>query len=309
MRVKTLSTRAVVRLALALLAVAVAAILALLGGFLADTASGNAAGAARQVPWMLGLAAAAAAIAVAAAWAVIERTLAAREHFDRNLPPRPEFYDFEFLNQPMHLHEFEGRRLKSLNYLVFDTETTGLRPSQGDEIISIAGVRIEDGRILTDDAYSVLVNPGRRIPRASIRFHGITDEMVADAPPICEVLPGFRDFIGDAVLVAHNAAFDMKFLSLKEKPCTVTFDHVVLDTLLLSVFLDNHTQEHTLDAITKRYGVDVEGRHTAIGDALATAGVFLRMLDMLEVRGVDSLYKAHDISRNLIEIRKMQERF
>ena len=309
MRVKTLSTRYVVRLTLTLLALAVAAVLGVLGGLLADALSGSAADAARRLPWMLGLAAAAVAVAVAAAWVMIDRTLAAREHFDRNLPPRPEFYDFDFLNQPMHLDEFEGRSLKSLKFVVFDTETTGLRPSQGDEIISIAGVRIEDGRIIKDGTYSVLVNPGRHIPRASIRFHGITDDMVAEAPPICEVLPGFREFIGDAVLVAHNAAFDMKFLSLKERQCGVTFDHVVLDTLLLSVFLDSHTPEHTLDAITARYGVEVEGRHTAIGDALATASVLLRMLDMLQSRGIDSLYKAHAISKNMIEIRKIQERF
>jgi DNA polymerase-3 subunit epsilon len=87
---------------------------------------------------MLGLAAA--AVAVAAAWVMIDRTLAAREHFDRNLPSRPEFYDFDFLNQPMHLDEFEGSSLKSLKFVVFDTETTGLRPSKGDEIISIAGL-------------------------------------------------------------------------------------------------------------------------------------------------------------------------
>ena len=252
---------------------------------------------------------AAVVLVVASFGFALDRALLARESDRKSLPARPEFYDFGANDQPMHLDELGGRALKSLNFVVFDTETTGLSPSDGDEIVSIAGVRIVDGEIRTHGAFTRLVNPGRPIPKQSIRFHGITDDMVRGEDPAAEVLPAFNDFIGDAVLVAHNAAFDMKFLRLKEAVCGVRFDQLVLDTLLLSVFLDHDGHDHTLDAIAARLDVDVEGRHTALGDALVTASIFLRMLDMLEARGVRTLRQAVDASNKIAHVRKMQERF
>ena len=227
----------------------------------------------------------------------------------KNLPSRPEFYDFGLLNQPMHAAEFNGEKLKELEFVVFDTETTGLKPSDGDEIVSIAGVRVKGGKIEAANAFTRLVNPGVSIPKSSIRFHGITDEMVAGEDGILEVLPGFREFVGDAILVAHNAAFDMKFLKLKESASGAVFDHIVLDSLLLSVFLDHDSHNHTLDAIAERLGVIVEGRHTALGDALVTAGIFVRMIDMLEARGVTSVRQAIEASNGVAHVRKMQEQF
>ncbi|MHA1598813.1 MAG: 3'-5' exonuclease [Alphaproteobacteria bacterium] len=243
------------------------------------------------------------------AWAILDRITVARQHDHRTLPERPEFYDHDLLNQPMHLEELGGRHLKSLTFVVFDTETTGLRPSFGDEIISIAGVRVRDGKINRGDVFTSLVNPGREIPKASIRFHGITDDMVSGERDIMMVLPDFKTFVGDAVLVAHNAAFDMKFLKLKETAAGVFFDQIVLDTLLLSVFLDEHTSKHSLDAIAERMGIEIEGRHTALGDSMVTAGVLLRMLDMLDARGIRTLRQAIDASNQMVEVRKQQEQF
>ncbi|MEO0034400.1 MAG: hypothetical protein RLZZ501_423, partial [Pseudomonadota bacterium] len=154
------------------------------------------------------------------------------------LPARPEFHDLGLLELPRDTGDLGTRPLKSLDYVVFDTETTGLAPSQGDRIVSIAGVRIVNGRILSGESFSRVIHPGRPIPPESVRFHGITDAMVQDKPPARVVLPQFRAYVAGAVMVAHNAAFDLKFLEVETAGSAVRFDGAVLDTMILSDFLD-----------------------------------------------------------------------
>tara|TARA_R110000868_G_scaffold117990_2_gene313121 strand:- start:887 stop:1813 length:927 start_codon:yes stop_codon:yes gene_type:complete len=241
-------------------------------------------------------------------WFQVDRLLCARAYNKGALPARPELYDFDRLNPPMHLEEMGGKRLKDLTFVVFDTETTGLKPSDGDLIIQIAGVKVRDNRQCGEAPFDRLVNPGRPIPKDSIRFHGITDDMVAGEPGIGDVLPAFKSFVGEAVLVAHNAAFDVRFLKLQEEATGVRFDNLVLDTLLLSVFLDAENRDHSLDAIARRLGIAIEGRHTALGDSIATARVFLRMLDMLEARGITTLRQAIDASVKMEHVRQVQKK-
>ena len=203
-------------------------------------------------------------------------------------PQRPEFYDFDLLRHPLPTKRFAERLLKQLTYVAFDLETTGLRPSAGDEVVSIAGVRVVNGRILTMETFERLVNPGRRIPEPSIGFHGISDEMVRDKPPFALVLPDFHRFAADAVLVAHNAAFDLTFLH-RAGGGRLSFDQPVVDTLLLSAHLDPQETDHSLDAIAARLGLSIVDRHSALGDSLLAAAVLLRLLDRCEERGITRL--------------------
>ena len=221
--------------------------------------------------------------------------------------PRPEYYDFDLFK--VADTTLADTSLKNLRYVVFDTETTGIRPSEGDELIAIAAVRIVNGRILTGETFERLINPGRSIPASSVRIHGITEEMARDKPPTRIVLPQFKNFVGDAVLVAWNAAFDMRFLELKQDEAGVRFDNPVLDALLLSIYLSDGPANHSLMATAERLGVVVTGRHTALGDAMATAAIWVKLLDLLDARGIRTLGQAFRISSRLVAERRQLAQF
>ncbi|MGA1633373.1 MAG: exonuclease domain-containing protein [Gemmobacter sp.] len=196
-------------------------------------------------------------------------------------------HDFDLAARPRSPALLESR-LEDLTYVVFDTETTGLLPSEGDEIVQLAALRIVGGRVRAREVFDMLVNPGRPIPAAATEVHGITAEMVADAPPIAEVARRFHAFAQGAVLVAHNAPFDMEFLRRHEGAIGARFDHPVLDTVLLSAVAFGQLEGHSLDALTDRLGIEIppEERHTAIGDTRATAAAFLALLRMIRARGI-----------------------
>jgi DNA polymerase-3 subunit epsilon len=127
--------------------------------------------------------------------------------------------------------------------------------------------------------------------------------MVAGQPTLDHVLPAFHQFCEDTVLVGHNAAFDMRFLQLKEAATGVRFTQPVLDTLLLSAVLHRDLGEHQLEAIAARFGVSVTGRHTALGDAMVTGEIFLRMIPLLAERGIVTLRQAREASERTFHAR------
>ncbi|HPP48141.1 MAG TPA: exonuclease domain-containing protein, partial [Accumulibacter sp.] len=172
----------------------------------------------------------------------------------------------------------------------------GLEPAAGDEIIQIGAVRIVNGRLLRNENFNHLVNPERLLRSEGIPIHGITDDMVRGQPNIEVVLPAFHDFCSDTVLVAHNAAFDMRFLQIKEERTGVVFSQPVLDTLLLSGVLQPNQDSHQLDSIAERLGITIQGRHNALGDATATGEVFLRLLPLLAQKGIVTLRQALEAS-------------
>ncbi len=205
---------------------------------------------------------------------------------------RPEFYEFDLFHQEGQNPEVDARLLSDLTYTVFDTETTGLDPRGGDEIISIGAVRIINGRLLKEEYFDQLINPMRSVPAESIRIHGITPDMLADQPAIDQALPRFHDFARNTVLLGHNVAFDMRMLEMKEASVGVKFDNPVLDTLLLSAAVHPAQQDHNMESIAKRFGVNIMGRHTALGDAITTGEIFLKMSPLLAKQGIHTLKDA-----------------
>ena len=210
---------------------------------------------------------------------------------------RPEYYDFDLFQASDQSRALDDRPLAELNFTVFDTETTGLEPSKGDQIIQIGATRVVNGRLRRQESFEQLVDPQRSLPAAGIAIHGITPAMVAGQPTIAVVLPRFHAFAADTVLVAHNAAFDMRFLQLQEAATGLFFEQPVLDTLLLSAVVHPHQASHALEAIATRLGVVVQGRHTALADAVVTAEVFLKLVPLLAAIGIHTLGQAREASQ------------
>ncbi|SFJ86802.1 3'-5' exonuclease [Celeribacter neptunius] len=196
-------------------------------------------------------------------------------------------YDFDLLSRTPS-KELMETPLAELSYVVFDTETTGLLPSQGDEICQIAALRLVNGKVIENESIDQLVNPGRNIPASSTEVHHITNEMVKHAPKIDVAGRQLHSFARGAVLVAHNAPFDLEFLRRHEADIGEKFTNPVLDTVLLSAIVFGQSEEHTLDAISDRLGIRIppEARHTAMGDTIATAEVFIKLVRMAGEKGI-----------------------
>lgn len=211
------------------------------------------------------------------------------------LDSRPEYYDFNLFEQPGQLPEVDQQKLTDLTYTVFDTETTGLNPEQ-DEIISIGATRIVNGRLLRQELFEQLVDPKRSVSDMSVRIHHIQPEMLRGQPPIEQVLPQFQRFAEGTILVGHNAAFDMRMFQVKEKHTKVKLTCPVLDTLLLSAVVHPNQSDHSIEAISQRLGIKVIGRHTALGDAMVTGEIFLKLVPLLAEQGITTLLEARQAS-------------
>ncbi|MEL6921791.1 MAG: 3'-5' exonuclease, partial [Pseudomonadota bacterium] len=222
---------------------------------------------------------------------------------------RPEFYDFNLFERQFK-RDLLDVELDEVHFVVFDCEMTGLDPAR-DALCSIAGARVVNSRVLKGEMFDTHVNPGRLIPPSSTKIHHITDAMVADAPDVGKAVRKFHNFASGQVLVAHNAAFDMAFLSRAEKAAGVRFDNVVLDTVLLAAHLFGDHKSLTLDTLAKRFDVIIppEARHTAIGDAVATADVLTGLVQMLRADGVITLRDAIKVSEQQTAIRKRQKEY
>jgi DNA polymerase III subunit epsilon len=200
--------------------------------------------------------------------------------------PRPVVYDFRLLDLDAHAPGADDD-LRSLAFTVLDTETTGLDPRGGDTIVSMGAVRVDRVRVREHDTFDRLVDPGRRIPAVATSVHGITNQMVAGRSRLPAVLADLARFTDDTVLVGHDIAFDLAFLRPVEEAAGAQLPSRVLDILLLSAVLHPAEGEnHSLDALARRYSIPVLGRHTALGDALVTAEILVAMIDELAAAGI-----------------------
>lgn len=218
----------------------------------------------------------------------------------RAVAPRPEFHDFGIANLPSPDERLADLSLRSLEIVAFDTETTGLALRRGDTVVSLGACRIVNARVLASETFAQLVDPERSIPAESTTIHGLIDADVAGAPPLAIALEHFRHYVCDAVLLAHNASFDMLAISQQG----IEFAMPVLDTLLISRALDEALDGHDLDSLAARYDIAFPPgtRHTALGDARVTAALWLALLPRLEARGVDTLETLLALQANAIDV-------
>ena len=162
----------------------------------------------------------------------------------------------------------------------FDTETTGLNPRGGDRLVEIGGVELIN-HIPTGNVYHVYINPQRDMPEEAFRVHGLSEEFLSDKPLFEQVADEFLEFVGDATLVIHNAAFDMGFINHElEKVGRRTIPNSqVIDTLEIAR-RKRPTGPNSLDALCSRYGIDNSRRvkHGALLDAEILAEVYLELI-------------------------------
>lgn len=182
--------------------------------------------------------------------------------------------------------------LIDLPAIVLDTETTGLSV-QRDRVVSIGAVRVQGMRVFHQYTIDRLVNPLMQIPPRSTAIHGITNAMVAGAPLFGNVAPELAAMIEGTVVVGHNIAFDLAILRREAQRTGVDWSTPPsLDTGPLMMALEPGTMGIGLDALAERFGVEIQGRHTALGDCLVTAEIFVRMIPRLQDHGVATLGQA-----------------
>lgn len=188
----------------------------------------------------------------------------------------------------------ERRSLKEAEYVVFDVETTGLSVVS-HTIIELAGVKMREGEIV--DRFETFVNPGAPIPTHITELTKITDDMVSGAPELSAVMHDFVEFIGDAVLVAHNARFDMGFLHAAARNANLPdIANPVLDTLELARLLLPNLKNHRLDTLAKKFKVPLDQHHRAVDDAAATSQILLHLLDEAERKNMTDLSELNDFA-------------
>ena len=196
----------------------------------------------------------------------------------------------------------KGQRLDG-TFVVFDIETTGFSPV-ANRIIEIGAVKVDKGQVV--DRFSVFVNPEVPIPFEIEKLTGINDSMVMEAETIETILPQFLDFVGDAVLVAHNANFDVSFIKENAKRQQLPVDFTYVDTVGIARMLLTGQAKYTLDAVAKTLKISLENHHRAVDDAECTAEIFMKFIEMLAKEEVYTLAEMNEMGKSSVDaVRKL----
>lgn len=188
-------------------------------------------------------------------------------------------------------------------YVVFDLETTGLK-KETDRIIEIGAVKIIDGKLV--DTFSTFIDPHISLSEKIVSLTGITDDMLKGQRDVDEVLPEFLEFVGNAVMVAHNAAFDMGFIRKWTSERQIALSNSVMDTVELARMMFPELKNHKLDTICEHLGVSLENHHRAVDDATATAEAFAKCIEILENKDIHTLDEVNALASELIDRRKIK---
>jgi DNA polymerase III subunit epsilon len=194
-------------------------------------------------------------------------------------------------------HALDDRRLVELAYTVFDTETTGLNPAGGDEIIQIGATRLVNGKLLRSECFDQLVDPQRRIPEAASRSTASRPTWWPASRPSTQVLPAFHALRRTPCWWRTTPPSTCASCSSRRRATGLRFDQPVLDTLLLSAVVHPNQESHRLEAIAERFDITVIGRHTALGDAMVTAEVFQKLIPLLAEKGIHTLGQAREAAQ------------
>mgnify|MGYP000314342697 CR=1 FL=1 len=187
-----------------------------------------------------------------------------------------------------------GQVLEDATYCVLDLETTGISITR-EKITEVGIMKVKNGEVI--DEFEIFVNPEKPIPQRVVEVTNITDEMVKDAETIDKVFPKILEFVGDSIIVAHNASFDVGFLKHNAKLLGYEFNNTYIDTLPLAKDLFPDLKKYKLGKIADNLGIKVEVAHRALDDVDTTVKVFKVMLDMLEKRGAKKVDEIDNVSR------------
>lgn len=197
--------------------------------------------------------------------------------------------------------------LEALDVMVLDCETTGLNVGF-DRLLSLAAVRVQGTRLIRSETIDVLVDPGEAIPAASTAIHGITDAMAMAALPIAEQWSTIEPMLRDCVVVGHNIGFDLTLMEIELRRAGIRWQRPMsLCTTQLASALDPQLQNLNLEAVAEAYGIAVTGRHTALGDALVTAEVYLHLLALMQAKGDRTLSDAQARAATARRVIRQQE--
>ncbi|HNV24418.1 MAG TPA: 3'-5' exonuclease [Candidatus Omnitrophota bacterium] len=182
-------------------------------------------------------------------------------------------------------------KIKQTEFVIIDTETTGLSATNGDRMVEIAAVKIRNGEI--SERFESLINPERSVPEGAQNIHKITKEMLKNAPKAEKILPDVLHFIGGACVVGHNIKFDLDFLcyQLSLIRRKLKNETPAIDTLKMAKYFLPHLSNYSLSSVALSFGIKIKENHRALADAELTAQIFIRFLDMAEEQKMGTFQK------------------